>query len=52
VDTQSVLKVLVDNVTRVKTLIVETVGRIAQEDWHNTILLNKTTAENSIIGGN
>ena len=51
VDTQSVLKVLEDNVSRVKELVVETVGRMAEEDWQDTIHLNRITAQNSVIGG-
>jgi hypothetical protein len=49
VDTQSVLKVLASNVSRVKKLVVEVVGLMAQQDWHHTIQQNKAAAQASLI---
>jgi hypothetical protein len=50
VDTQSVLKVLANNVSRVKELVVEVVNRLAQQDWQQTIADNEAQARASIIG--
>jgi len=51
VDTQSVLKVLSENVSRVKELLVSVVPLINQEDWSRTLQENRETAANSVIGG-
>ncbi len=44
------LKVLANNVSRVKELVVEVVNRMAQQDWQQTIADNKEQARASIIG--
>jgi len=51
VDTPSVLKVLRDNVTRVRQVLVETVHSIMDQEWNQTILNNREVAINSVIGG-
>jgi len=49
--TQSVLKVLADNVTRVRQVLVDTVIRIMEQDWTQTIIDNRNIATSSVIGG-
>jgi hypothetical protein len=50
VDTQSVLKVLANNVSRVKELVVEVVGHLSQQDRQQDISDNKAQARASTIG--
>eukprot|EP00088_Acartia_fossae_P020874 TRINITY_DN2238_c0_g1_i2.p1 TRINITY_DN2238_c0_g1~~TRINITY_DN2238_c0_g1_i2.p1 ORF type:complete len:287 (-),score=45.57 TRINITY_DN2238_c0_g1_i2:154-1014(-) len=51
VDTPSVLKILRQNVQRVREVLVETVKSMMEVDWDQTIINNRTIATNSVIGG-
>jgi len=51
VDQQGVLAVFAQNISRVKTLIENVVGRIGKEDWTEMIKTNQAMAANSIIMG-
>ena len=49
-DTPSVLKVLSENVGRVKELLVRAVPVLAGQDWTHTVQANKLAAQSSVMG--
>jgi len=49
VDAQQVLKVISENVKRVRTLFVQAVKFIGQQDWEDVIKSNQEMAKNSVI---
>jgi len=51
VDLESVLRVLGENVGRVKELLVAVVPALAAQDWSDTIQTNLAVAKSCIIGG-
>lgn len=51
VDQQGVLAIFASNVSRVKILIENVVGKIGKEDWEDMIKTNQDLAANSIIMG-
>ena len=50
VDTPSVLRVLRENVSRVKVLLLALVPELNKEDWNQTIQEHRTVAANSVLG--
>jgi 5'-methylthioadenosine phosphorylase len=51
VDTQSVLRVLSENVSRVKVLLLALIPELGGEDWNQTIQEHRAVAANGVIGG-
>jgi len=51
VDTPSVIKVLQDNVSRVRKVIIEAIDAIMKENWDDTIKENRETATQCVMGG-
>ncbi|XP_023325115.1 S-methyl-5'-thioadenosine phosphorylase [Eurytemora carolleeae] len=51
VDTPSVLRVLRENVSRVKVLLLALIPELNKEDWNQTIQEHRTVAANSVLGG-
>ena len=50
VDTPSVLRVLRENVSRVKVLLLALIPELNKEDWNQTIQEHRTVAANSVLG--